>query len=270
MPFTILIVDDEKLSRSYIHNMLREYTPAIEVIECTSAAEALQVLATASPDIVFLDIKMPGMDGFEMLEHAPHRDFELVFITAYNQYAIKALKEGAADYLLKPIKKEEFRQMLDKVSAKRRRVLESRSRATEIETRLDAYLADIRLKNATIEQLQEELEQLQQKGVMTNEKARLLDVLQKNVILTEDDWNNFKIIFESIYTNFFITLRERYASLTQAEVRLMALTRLNMTTKEMAAMLGISPETIRQTRWRLRKKMDLPDEVSIEDIVQEL
>lgn len=270
MQLTVLIVDDEKLSRSYMRNMLREYAPDISAIESASAAEALQVFGSASPDIVFLDIKMPGMDGFELLEHLPHRDFELVFITAYNQYAIKALKEGAADYLLKPIKKEEFRHMLDKVSAKRRKMLDSRSRTSEIENRLVAYLADIRQKNATIEQLQEELEQLQQKGIITDEKARLLDVLQKNVILTEDDWNNFKTIFETIYPNFFIALRDRYAALTQAEVRLMALTRLNMTTKEMAAMLGISPETIRQTRWRLRKKMDLPDEVSIEDIVQEL
>lgn len=267
MAFSALVIDDEKLSRSYIRNMLREYAADMAVYEAGSAGEALQLFGQVAPDIVFLDIKMPGTDGFGLLSKVPDRNFELVFITAYNQYAIKAIKEGATDYLLKPIKKEDFRDTLQKVIQKRYRSIELRRRLSEVEAQLAGYLKNIKEQNVIIEQLHQEIEQLQTRNDATSEKLEMLDKLQKNAILTEDDWNSFKDVFDTVHPNFFIILREKYQGLTQAEIRLVALTKLNMSTKEIASMLGISPETVRQTRWRLKKKMNLPDEVNIEDVI---
>lgn len=267
MAFTVLVVDDEKLSRSYIRNMLLEFDDALQVHEASSAEEALETFKSVSPDILFLDIKMPGTDGFALLRMLPGRDFELVFVTAYDQYAIKAIKEGAADYLLKPIKKQDFKEMLAAVTARRTSTLALRNKLNSVEDQLQQYIKSIKEQSVLIEQLQEELEGLHTRNTPNSEKADLLDQLQKKAILTEDDWINFKEIFDTVHPAFFVILREQYPLLTQAETRLMALTRLNMTTKEMAAMLGISPETVRQTRWRVRKKMNLADDVSLEDIV---
>ena len=274
MPYSFLIVDDEQLSRSYLSNMLRRYDAGMVIFEAASAKEAAQVFKNEQVDILFLDIKMPGTDGFGLLELLPHRNFELVFITAYNQHAIKAIKEGAADYLLKPVKKSDFIETLQRVLEKRKNALELadnnasvKSKLKETEEELAAYINNIKEKNELIEQLNIEIEQLHERDSTSDEKVVMLDILQKNVILTEDDWTRFKEIFESVHANFFIYLKEKFTGLTQAEVRLLALTKLNMSTKEMAGMLGISPETIRQTRWRLRKKINLPDEVSLEQIV---
>ena len=133
--------------------------------------------------------------------------------------------------------------------------------------RFSTYINNIKEQNKLIEQLNNEIDQLTARDNVADEKISMLDTLQRNTILTEEDWNRFKEIFESVHANFFTNLRERYSALTQAEIRLMALTKLNMSTKEMAGMLGISPETIRQTRWRLRKKIDLPDDVSLEQLI---
>ncbi len=74
----------------------------------SSASEAMKGLETQLPDLIFLDIEMPGMNGFEFLEKFPRRDFAVIFTTAYNEYAIKAIKHSALDYLLKPVDKDEL------------------------------------------------------------------------------------------------------------------------------------------------------------------
>lgn len=124
MQFTFLVTDDEKLSRSFINDLIREFVPDAIVHEAANVKNALALLDETKPDIVFLDIKMPGADGFDFLEMAPGRDFELIFITAHSQYAIKAIKEGACDYLLKPIKKTEFRDAIEKAVNRRMKNLE--------------------------------------------------------------------------------------------------------------------------------------------------
>jgi len=263
MAFSFLIVDDEQLSRNYIRNMLQRYDVNAAIFDVGSAQEAMLLLDHVPIDVLFLDIKMPEVDGFGLLATLSHRNFELVFITAYNQYAIRAIKEGAADYLLKPIKKADFTDMLERVLARRNSSLETAGK-------LSAYVSRIKEKNDLIDQLNRELDERTHGQQVGTEKIKMLEQLQNNVILTEDDWSRFKDIFESVHTNFFARLRSKYSGLTQAELRLVALTKLNMTTREMAAMLGISPETIRQTRWRLRKKLDLDDDQSLDQLVHEL
>lgn len=123
MAFTILIVDDEPLGRKYVRDLLSEIEPEAVVYEAKSADEAIPILENEAIDILFSDIKMPGTDGFELLKSLSHRNFDLIFVTAYNQFAIQAIKEGAIDYILKPIKKEEFKQTFEKVVKRRNREL---------------------------------------------------------------------------------------------------------------------------------------------------
>ena len=104
MKIDTIIVDDEALSRRGIELRLREAGDFKIVAQCTNGREALAAISTYKPDLVFLDIQMPGMSGFEVLAQIPQESLPvLVFVTAYDQYAIKAFEARAVDYLLKPI-----------------------------------------------------------------------------------------------------------------------------------------------------------------------
>ena len=82
---------------------------------CYSGEEALQKIQHIQPQLVFLDIEMPNMNGFQLLEQLPKIDFELIFTTSYDQYAIKAIRFSALDYLLKPVDREELQKSIQKV-----------------------------------------------------------------------------------------------------------------------------------------------------------
>lgn len=110
-----LIVDDEPLARSNILHLLRA-SPDVEILgECDSAKAALEAIRTQRPDLVFLDVRMPEYDGFDILEmlgaEAPPA---VIFVTAYDQYALKAFDTGALDYLLKPFNNTRFARALER------------------------------------------------------------------------------------------------------------------------------------------------------------
>jgi two-component system LytT family response regulator len=96
--------------------MLRRYCPEVEVCAiCDSGAAALKEIRALEPQLVFLDIEMPHMNGFELIERLPAINFELIFTTSYDQYAIRAIKFSALDYLLKPVDREELKTAVQKV-----------------------------------------------------------------------------------------------------------------------------------------------------------
>jgi two-component system LytT family response regulator len=114
-----ILIDDEKHCRETLSIQLEKYCPDVQLLaQCSSAAEGLQAIARHSPDVVFLDVEMPQMNGFEMLGQLSPIPFEVIFTTGYDAYAIKAIRFSALDYLLKPIDKEELKKALAKVSQK--------------------------------------------------------------------------------------------------------------------------------------------------------
>ncbi len=116
-----IIVDDEPFCCSSLVILLERYCPEVKVAGIYhSGDDALQAIPAQQPQIVFLDIEMPGMNGFEMLEKLPAIDFEIIFTTSYDQYAIKAIHLSALDYLLKPIDKEELQRAVQKVTQRSR------------------------------------------------------------------------------------------------------------------------------------------------------
>ena len=111
-----LIVDDEALARRGIELRLKHAADFEMVAQCNSAHEALPAIRSHKPDLLFLDIQMPGLSGFELLAQVPSESMPLVvFVTAYDQYAIRAFDARAVDYLLKPIDDERFDATLEKV-----------------------------------------------------------------------------------------------------------------------------------------------------------
>ena len=104
-----ILVDDELHGLQTLSILLAEYCPEVEVVEkCPSAKKALTAIEKFKPDLVFLDIEMPVMNGFELLEQFDSIPFSVIFTTSYDQYAIKAIRFSALDYLLKPVDPKEL------------------------------------------------------------------------------------------------------------------------------------------------------------------
>lgn len=116
---TAIIVDDENKSRSALSGLLKKYFSEIDVIaECASGNEAYSVAVELRPALVFLDIEMPSGTGFDFIEKFKILPFEIIFLTAYDQYALKAMKASALDYLLKPLSIEELGLVVEKVKTR--------------------------------------------------------------------------------------------------------------------------------------------------------
>ena len=115
-----IIIDDDLYIREQLSGLIGKFFPEIELL--TTAAnghEGLFAIRKFSPALIFLDIEMPDMSGFTMLEQLPEINFEIIFITSFNQYAIKAIRFSALDYLLKPIQPEELKIAIDRFKSKK-------------------------------------------------------------------------------------------------------------------------------------------------------
>lgn len=116
-----IIIDDEAKGRLALKEKIKTYCPELEIVaEATNGKEGILAIEKHHPQIIFLDIEMPVMNGFEMLNNLPDKNFHIIFTTAYDQYAIKAIKYAAFDYLLKPVDIEELVNAVAKIDNKQK------------------------------------------------------------------------------------------------------------------------------------------------------
>jgi len=114
-----LIIDDEQYNIENLEGLLRQYCPTVQVVATAMAVdEAVNKIREFRPDLLLLDIHMPGKNGFEVLKELPDPMFEVIFVTAFDQYAIQAIKFSAIDYLLKPVAIDELKTAITKVESK--------------------------------------------------------------------------------------------------------------------------------------------------------
>jgi tetratricopeptide (TPR) repeat protein/DNA-binding CsgD family transcriptional regulator len=137
---------------------------------------------------------------------------------------------------------------------------------TSAKEQLKMFTNNIVEKTVLIEKLEE---QIKTKGVSAEQQA-LMTELSQQTILTEDDWTRFKNLFEKTYPGFFITLKQKTPDITIAEQRMAALTRLQLTSKQIAAMLGISADSVRKTRQRLRMRLQLDTEMNLDEYINNI
>lgn len=129
-----IIVEDEELARNLLKTFLKSIDSVELIGECENGFEGVKAINDLKPDLVFLDIQMPKISGFELLElleHKPH----IIFATAYDQYAIKAFEFNAADYLLKPYSKERLAEAIDKVSER----ISAKGTASDVAEKISNY-----------------------------------------------------------------------------------------------------------------------------------
>ena len=115
-----IIIDDERNNIENLEQLLHLYCPEVNIISTAfNSKDGKEIILQLDPDLVFLDIQLPGENGFELLQSLPKYTFDVVFVTAYDQYGIKAVKFAAIDYLLKPIEIDELKIAVKKVIAKK-------------------------------------------------------------------------------------------------------------------------------------------------------
>jgi two-component system LytT family response regulator len=144
-----LLVDDEPLAREMIREMLKDDTEAVIVGECINGREAIDAIQEHNPDLIFLDVQMPEIGGFDVLEalksvHVPH----VIFVTAYDQYAVRAFEVHALDYLLKPFDRERFDSAWRRAKS---HILSTRN--GEMDQRILAILEELKAGSKYLERL---------------------------------------------------------------------------------------------------------------------
>ena len=154
----ILVVDDEVLSRRKIMRFIREYPGDFEVFEADHGFKALEIIQKESPEIVFLDIEMPEMNGMDLIqcltrishkfstENPEPLDFKLIFQTAYSEFAVEAFEKNALDYLLKPFDGKRFNQALDKALKNGNTSVHQLTKLSSQLTREKVYLSQVIVK----------------------------------------------------------------------------------------------------------------------------
>lgn len=142
MPLRTVVVDDEQLARDELCFLL-ESVPGVEVVgQASNGLEAVELVEKLTPELLFLDIQMPGLDGFQVVRELMGRDDvpQFIFVTAYDRYAIKAFEVNAVDYLLKPVEKRRLKEAISRTSRK--------DQSGPIKTQLERLLGAIERGNA--------------------------------------------------------------------------------------------------------------------------
>lgn len=145
-----ILIDDEQYCLDALEATIKNECPEVEIVEmCLDGISGMGAIKKHKPELVFLDIAMPRMDGFEMLDKLENIDFEVVFTTAYDQYAIQAFKVNAVDYLLKPIDSEELREAVGKVKQRKR----PGNGTSHINEQIQALLMSLRAQSPAFQQI---------------------------------------------------------------------------------------------------------------------
>lgn len=176
-----VIIDDEPHCREVLQLLLARHCPDVAITAiCDGAAEGLLAIEAMRPQLVFLDVEMPGMNGFELLEQCPRRNFAVIFTTAFDKYAINAIRHSALDFLLKPVDKDELITAVRKAS----------SQAASTGMKVDALL----------QYLQHQVMPNERLALPSTEGLRILPI--KEILYCESDGG---------YTHIFLQQQEKAA-----------------------------------------------------------
>lgn len=140
-----IIIDDEEFARENLKMIVEDFCEEVNIVGLASSAkDARKLVEETNPDLVFLDIMMPGEDGFSFLQSLEGRSFQVIFTTAFREYALKAIKESAIDYLEKPIDIDELKKAVQKAA----KLLEEKKSTVFSEDRITKILHEIALTNS--------------------------------------------------------------------------------------------------------------------------
>lgn len=175
-----VLIDDDQSNLSALTEKLIKHCPQVEIIaKCENGPDGINIIDNLRPDIVFLDIEMPVMNGFVLLQRLTYKNFELIFVTAYDHYAIQAIRYSALDYLVKPIEIDELKTAVAKAEANRK------NRSSHLQ--LDLLLEQLHKK------------QPQRITIPTTDGLRFINISD---IISLEASNN--------YTNIYVTANQKF------------------------------------------------------------
>jgi two-component system, LytTR family, response regulator len=171
---TAILVDDEASARDVLEHLLLRFCPEVELLaKCENVLEAVEIIKEKKPQLIFLDIEMPNYAGYEILRFFDTVDFEIVFVTAYNQYAVRAFEVAAVDYLLKPVDVDRLKMAVLRVQQQ----------------------VDIKAQMQRLALLSDTLETKTVKSIMVMEKGEQYVVSVDNIIAIEAEES-----YSTVYT----------------------------------------------------------------------
>lgn len=282
-PIVLYVDDDDGNLTVFEASFLTHY----EILTASGGEEALRILekqaARQKPvQLLLTDQRMPGMTGVELLKITQDRypDMVSIIVTAYSDInvVVSALNECKLyRYLNKPWEKDELALTLsgayETYSLRLQNkilITELKEKVAELETlnkQLTSYTLNIVQKNEKIAAIKEDLHKF---SVSYEENfKRLKDTLAEmnNTLKIDKDWEDFMLAFEKVHNNFFVSLKERFPDLSSGDLKICTFIKLKLSTKEISSIMGISPQSVNVARYRLRKKLGLHNEESLDDFL---
>lgn len=291
---TVLYVDDDEGNLTIFESsFLREY----DILTADSGKAALSIIETQKNkkqpiQILLTDQRMPEMTGIELLKIVQEKypDIICIIVTAYSDIGVvvAALNEcNIYRYINKPWDKNELLLTLNNAAEtyklrKQNQLLidelqdanlELALKVNELEQlnkKITSYTLNIVQKNERIEQVKTELQVF---VLHYEENFKLIkDIIQslQHTLKLDKDWQDFMISFEKVHVSFFSTLKERFPDLSSGYLKICTFIKLNLSTKEIASIMGISPQSVNVARYRLRKKLNLAGEDSLDDYLRSI
>ena len=285
----LLVVDDDLPNRTLVVDIVLDLLPSMNVLTAKNGEQALYILAKKNVDVILLDWEMPVMDGIETLQELQKKeDWAQIPVIMYTGAMTathnlqKAFHFGAVDFLRKPADPVELITRIrsvvyQKVLEKNRRVAEQALLKAEqwhlkqemelLKKELNSHLLLLAHKNKVLNDLK--LKCLD-KGV---DSLKLLHQIARHIgqLVTEDDyWGEFMTKFNKTDPKFIKELLGQWSNLSKGEVRICTLIRFGMESKDIMNLLNVSAEGIKKSRYRIRKKMNLQKEESLEKRLLEL
>ncbi|WP_074409465.1 MULTISPECIES: LytR/AlgR family response regulator transcription factor [Aquimarina] len=196
MRLRYMIIDDEYLARQRLIKLLENFKDILLVGECRNGNEAIEKITLKEPDLIFLDIQMPDMNGFNVISRLQHKPY-VIFTTAYDTYALKAFEINAVDYLLKPFDEERLHITLDRVFE-----LKKRKKASNLEDKIKKLISNYESKPSDF--LNE---------IIINEKGRDVGISIDDIIYFKSDGNYVQIITQDKTYLYRITMNALFDNL---------------------------------------------------------
>lgn len=176
MKLECIIIDDEKLARDLLLEFLEPFTEIEVVAQCAKGKDAVAKIDELEPKLIFLDVQMPGMDGFDVLEAIEHKPY-VIFTTAYDQYAIQAFDKNAIDYLLKPLDEDRFKLAIKRAT---QRIRADKNNVEELIMSIKSSDDDAKFSSHLFVQKSEKLFNLEVKQIIHLEASGDYTVLTSN------------------------------------------------------------------------------------------
>jgi len=267
----ILIVDDLSENIQIIVSIFEKYTPEHELFVAPNGETALKITSKILPDIIITDWDMPKMNGIELIKiikkNKDLKDIPIIIATGVMtsvEYLQTALETGAVDYVKKPINEVELvarTKSALKLAETNKQILEKKNQEL-IENTLFLVRNNEFNKKITIK-LQELTNIINKKNKKANKIIQeVSSEIEEKIKM--DSWKRFNTSFSAVYKNFYKNLLNDFPSLTKSEIKISIFLKIGMSSKDIAAMLFITPESVKVARSRLRKKLKIGSNVNFQ------